>query len=44
MSEPLKLYLGVDPGRDKTGAALVWEDGTLCSGRKSFLPTILLRT
>ena len=37
MSEPLKLYLGVDPGRDKTGAALVWEDGTLC--RQEIIPT-----
>ena len=29
MNEPMKLYLGVDPGRDKTGAALVWENGTI---------------
>lgn len=28
-NEPMKLYLGVDPGRDKTGAALVWENGRI---------------
>lgn len=32
------LYLGVDPGRDKTGAALVAGDGTLV--RQAVLPTI----
>ena len=31
------LYLGVDPGRDKTGAALVAGDGTLV--RQAILPT-----
>ncbi len=36
MSEPT-LYLGVDPGRDKTGAALVASDGTLV--RQEILPT-----
>ncbi|MGI6262965.1 MAG: pre-16S rRNA-processing nuclease YqgF [Succiniclasticum sp.] len=25
------LYLGIDPGRSKTGAALVWGDGSLLS-------------
>lgn len=34
-SEP--LYLGVDPGRDKTGTALVEGDGTLV--RQAVLPT-----
>ena len=37
MSEPMKLYLGVDPGRDKTGAALVWENGTIF--KQEILPT-----
>ena len=37
MNEPLKLYLGVDPGRDKTGAALVWENGTVF--KQEILPT-----
>ena len=32
-----ELYLGVDPGRDKTGAALVTGDGTLV--RQAILPT-----
>ena len=36
MSEK-KAYLGIDPGRDKTGAALVLEDGTLV--RQAILPT-----
>lgn len=31
------LYLGVDPGRDKTGAALVTGDGSLV--RQAILPT-----
>ena len=31
------LYLGVDPGRDKTGAALVTGDGALV--RQAVLPT-----
>lgn len=37
MNEPMKLYLGVDPGRDKTGAALVWENGTIF--KQEILPT-----
>ena len=37
MSESPRLYLGVDPGRDKTGAALVAADGTLV--RQAILPT-----
>lgn len=37
MNESLKLYLGVDPGRDKTGAALVWENGTIF--KQEILPT-----
>jgi RNase H-fold protein (predicted Holliday junction resolvase) len=24
-----QLLLGIDPGKDKTGAALVWDDGTI---------------
>lgn len=37
MNEPMKLYLGVDPGRDKTGAALVWENGEIF--KQEILPT-----
>lgn len=37
MDEPMKLYLGVDPGRDKTGAALVWENGEIF--KQEILPT-----
>ena len=37
MDEPMELYLGVDPGRDKTGAALVWENGRIF--KKELLPT-----
>lgn len=37
MNEPMKLYLGVDPGRDKTGAALVWENGMIF--KQEILPT-----
>lgn len=37
MDEPMKLYLGVDPGRDKTGAALVWENGRIF--KQEILPT-----
>lgn len=37
MNEPMKLYLGVDPGRDKTGAALVWENGRIF--KQEILPT-----
>ncbi len=37
MDEPMELYLGVDPGRDKTGAALVWENGRIF--KQEILPT-----